>query len=80
MNLPLIAGRDRMLRSNSRLDSGGQRAASWLATRRPSQRWFMAAGQFKKEQAAPQELGRAALRRGHWKTSADASQRVPTKP
>jgi hypothetical protein len=38
MNLPLIAGRDRMLRSSLRLDSGGQRVASWTATRRPSQK------------------------------------------
>jgi hypothetical protein len=42
-----------MLRSSLRLDSGGQRVASWTATRRPSQKRFMASMRVKKLEVTP---------------------------
>jgi hypothetical protein len=56
---PLSAGRDRMLRSSLRLDSGGQRVASWTATRRPSQKRFMASMRVKILEVTPLSMNLA---------------------
>jgi hypothetical protein len=52
-----------MLRSTLRLDSGGQRVASWTATRRPSQKRFMASMRVKKLEVTPLPMNPGRRRR-----------------